>query len=43
MRTPMDTVWWTSDEHKNDNHVASKETWNAVKDIALNELQQETV
>ncbi|WP_273401236.1 phosphoenolpyruvate carboxykinase (ATP), partial [Clostridium sp. AF02-29] len=33
-----DTVWWTSDEYKNDNHVASKETWNAVKDIALNEL-----
>ena len=33
-----DTVWWTSDEYKNDNHVASKETWSAVKDIALKEL-----
>ena len=33
-----DTVWWTSDEYKNDNHVRSKETWSAVKDIALKEL-----
>ena len=33
-----DTVWWTSDEYKNDNHPASVETWNAVKDIALKEL-----
>jgi len=32
------TVWWTSDEYKNDNHPASQETWNAVKDIALKEL-----
>ncbi len=28
-----DTVWWTSDEYKNDNHPASQEAW-AVKDIA---------
>ncbi|HIY02326.1 MAG TPA: phosphoenolpyruvate carboxykinase (ATP) [Candidatus Blautia faecipullorum] len=33
-----DTVWWTSDEYKNDNHPASEETWNTVKDIALKEL-----
>ena len=33
-----DTVWWTSDEYKNDNHVASQETWNAVKKIAVEEL-----
>ncbi|MCI8824538.1 MAG: phosphoenolpyruvate carboxykinase (ATP) [Lachnospiraceae bacterium] len=33
-----DTVWWTSDEYKNDNHPASQETWNVVKDIALKEL-----
>ncbi len=33
-----DTVWWTSDEYKNDNHKASKETWEAVKDIAIKEL-----
>ena len=33
-----DTVWWTSDEYKNDNHPASIETWEAVKKIAIDEL-----
>ena len=33
-----DTVWWTTDEYKNDNHPASMETWNAVLDIAKDEL-----
>ena len=33
-----DTVWWTSDEYKNDNHPASQEAWNAVKEIAKKEL-----
>ena len=33
-----DTVWWTSDEYKNDNHPASPETWEAVKQIAREEL-----
>nr|WP_317284011.1 phosphoenolpyruvate carboxykinase (ATP) [uncultured Sellimonas sp.] len=33
-----DTVWWTSDEYKNDNHPATQEAWEAVKDIALKEL-----
>ncbi|MCI9446503.1 MAG: phosphoenolpyruvate carboxykinase (ATP) [Lachnospiraceae bacterium] len=33
-----DTVWWTSDEYKNDNHPASEETWDAVKKIAQKEL-----
>ena len=33
-----DTVWWTSEEYKNDNHPASEETWAAVKDIAIKEL-----
>ena len=32
------TVWWTSDEYKNDNHRMSQETWVAVKDIAKKEL-----
>ena len=32
------TVWWTSDEYKNDNHPMSQETWKAVKDLALKEL-----
>ena len=33
-----DTVWWTSEEYKNDNHRASKEAWTAVKEIAKKEL-----
>ena len=33
-----DTVWWTSDAYKNDNHPASKETWDAVKKMAIDEL-----
>ena len=33
-----DTVWWTSEEYKNDNHRASKEAWAAVKEIAKKEL-----
>ena len=33
-----DTVWWTSDEYKNDNHPMSEETWAAVKELALKEL-----
>jgi len=33
-----DTVWWTSDEYKNDNHPASQEAWDVVKNIAKEEL-----
>ncbi len=33
-----DTVWWTSEEYKNDNKPASQEAWAAVKEIAKNEL-----
>ena len=33
-----DTVWWTSDAYKNDNHPMSESTWKAVKDLALKEL-----
>ena len=33
-----DTVWWTSDEFKNDNKPASQEAWKACKDLALQEL-----
>ena len=36
--TSHDTVWWDSDEYHNDNHRASKETWDAVKEIAKKEL-----
>ena len=33
-----DTVWWTSDEFKNDNKPASQEAWKACKELALKEL-----
>ena len=33
-----DTVWWTSDEYKNDNHPATQEAWDACKEIAKKEL-----
>ncbi|NBK91444.1 phosphoenolpyruvate carboxykinase (ATP) [bacterium 1XD21-13] len=33
-----DTVWWTSEEYKNDNHPATEEAWAEVKKIALNQL-----
>nr|WP_314931454.1 phosphoenolpyruvate carboxykinase (ATP) [Shuttleworthia satelles] len=33
-----DTVWWTSEEYPNDNHPASEEAWQAVKEIAKKEL-----
>ncbi len=33
-----DTVWWTTDEYKNDNHPMSTEVWTVLKDIAKKEL-----
>ena len=33
-----DTVWWTSDEYKNDNHPMTEETWAVVKKLAQDEL-----
>ncbi len=33
-----DTVWWTTDEYKNDNHPMSEETWAEVKKLAVSEL-----
>ena len=33
-----DTVWWTTDEYKNDNKPASKEAWDALKALAQKEL-----
>ncbi len=33
-----DTVWWTSDAYKNDNHPMSEDVWATVKDIAKKEL-----
>ena len=36
--TSKDTVWWTSDEFKNDNKPISTEVWASLKEIAKNEL-----
>ena len=36
--TSKDTVWWTTETNKSDNHPASVETWKAVKELALKEL-----
>ncbi len=33
-----DSVWWTSDEYKNDNHPMSEEVWKEIRKIALDEL-----
>ena len=33
-----DTVWWTSEEYKNDNHPISEEVWHGLKDLAKKEL-----
>ena len=33
-----DTVWWTSDEYKNDNKKCSEESWAVLKQIAQKEL-----
>ena len=33
-----DTVWWTSEEYKNDNKPATEEAWGACKELALKEL-----
>ena len=32
------TVWWTSDEFKNDNHPMSESTWAVCKDLAVKQL-----
>ena len=37
-----DTVWWTTEGYKNDNHPMSEETWATVKDIAKKELCNNT-
>ena len=33
-----DTIWWTSDEYKNDNKPVSQETWSELKKLAAEEL-----
>ena len=36
--TSKNTVWWTSEGYKNDNHPMTEETWAQVKDLAKKEL-----
>ena len=36
--TSKDTVWWTSDEYKNDNKPVSEATWAELKKLAAKEL-----
>ena len=33
-----DTVWWTTDAYKNDNHPMTESTWAVCKDLAVKEL-----
>ncbi len=36
--TTKDTLWWTSDEYKNDNKSVTPAAWDVMKDIAVKEL-----
>ena len=36
--TSENTVWWTSEEYKDDNKPVTTETWNVLKDLAAKEL-----
>ena len=36
--TSKNTVWWTSDEYKNDNKPVTESTWNSLKTLAAKEL-----
>ncbi len=36
--TSKDTVWWTSDEYKNDNKPVDAKCWATVKDLATKQL-----
>lgn len=33
-----DTVWWTTDEYKNDNHPINEDVWGKLKTLAVKEL-----
>ena len=36
--TTKDTIWWTSDEYKNDNKPLSQQSWKVLKEIADKQL-----
>ena len=37
-KNSKDTVWWTSDEYKNDNHPLSEKNWKIVRKLAQKQL-----
>jgi len=37
-KNSKDTVWWTSEEYKNDNHPLSEENWAELKKLAIKQL-----
>ena len=39
-KNSKDTVWWTSEGYKNDNHPMSEEVWAKVKALAQKELSE---
>ena len=41
--TSANTIWWTSEEYKNDNKPITPATWNALKAIADKELSDKTL
>lgn len=41
--TSANTIWWTSDEYKNDNKPITPATWTVLKGIADKELSDKTL
>ena len=39
-KNSKDTVWWTTEGYKNDNHPMSEEVWAKVKDLAKKRLAE---
>ena len=37
-KNSKDTVWWTTEGYKNDNHPMSEDVWKTVKDLGIKEL-----
>ena len=37
-KNSKDTVWWTTEGYKNDNHPMSEQTWETVKKLAVEQL-----
>jgi len=42
-KNSKDTVWWTTEGYKNDNHPMSEEVWATVKDLAIKELSNKNL